>query len=345
MTVMELATDVAGSRTGARRRDGLKARAGPPAGGRRRRPGRLQGRLLHHEARRACARGDRTLTTAGVGYVQSRGVRGGVDRQPRRGRRGHRPGRRAGRERGRRQRPGRHRRHRRRPARQPPRRRPGLHRRPADHRQRPDPRHQPGAGPDQAAGPPRRSTSCRSPGRWTGRAGCAIPRAMFGRTLGLELLVVSITEAVFQTLGALRRARPPAVRGRGRRALRLGPGRAGGRRDGPGLPSASTWAAARPRWRCSPAARLVHVESRAGRRPARDPGHRPRPFHLHRRRRADQDPARLGHRLGQRGPRDDRGAAARRRSRRRPGDRAALAAEGHHRARASRRPWNCCASA
>jgi hypothetical protein len=58
---------------------------------------------------------------------------------------------------------------------------------------------------------------------------------------------------------------------------------------------------------------LVHVETVPVGRPARDPGHRPRPVDLHRRRRAHQDPARLGHRLGQRGPRDDRGPAAWRR--------------------------------
>src|SRR3978361_465181 len=35
-----------------------------------------------------------------------------------------------------------------------------------------------------------------------GQGGVRDPRAMFGRTLGVELLVVSVSEAVFQTLGA-----------------------------------------------------------------------------------------------------------------------------------------------
>ena len=35
-----------------------------------------------------------------------------------------------------------------------------------------------------------------------GQGGVRDPRAMFGRTLGVELLVVSMAEAVFQTLGA-----------------------------------------------------------------------------------------------------------------------------------------------
>ena len=35
-----------------------------------------------------------------------------------------------------------------------------------------------------------------------GQGGVRVPRAMFGRTLGVELLAVSVSEAVFQTLGA-----------------------------------------------------------------------------------------------------------------------------------------------
>src|SRR6185369_11225023 len=39
-----------------------------------------------------------------------------------------------------------------------------------------------------------------------GQGGVKDPRAMFGRTLGVELLVVSVSETVFQTLGADRKS-------------------------------------------------------------------------------------------------------------------------------------------
>ncbi len=207
-------------------------------------------------------RDNRTLTTAGVGYVQSRGVRGGAIVNLDEAARSHRPGGRAGRDRGRRQRPGRH-------ASATAGGQLASHRVQAQVSLGARPigdsdlvrAIQHGAGPDQAF--PAAGPIHLLPIAWSvdGQGGVRDPRAMFGRTLGVELLVVSIAETVFHTLGALRRARPPAVRRRGRRALRLGPGRPGRGRDGPGLRSASTWAAARPRRRCSPAAAWCHVDS------------------------------------------------------------------------------------
>ena len=243
-----------GRAEGPRPQGRAEGRAGAPAGGRRRRPRApskvtcfimkpdgVRKRRPHadHRRRRLCP-------------VARRARR--LDRQPRRGLRGHRPGRRAGRERRRRQRPGRHRRHRRRPAHLPPRGGPRLDRRAADLRQRP------GRAPSATRWPqvklPGRRAAHILPIAWSvdGQGGVRDPRAMFGRTLGVELLVGLGLRGGLPDPGRLRRARPPAVRRRGRRALRLGARRARGGRDGPGLASASTWAAARPRRRCSPPA-------------------------------------------------------------------------------------------
>ncbi len=58
-----------------------------------------------------------------------------------------------------------------------------------------------------------------------GQRGIRDPRAMFGRALGLELLVVSMTESIFHTLGHCVERAHLQLRGRGRRALRLRPWR------------------------------------------------------------------------------------------------------------------------
>ena len=195
--------DAAPARTDAKDgRDGLKAALAPPAGGGRRGPGRLQGRLLHHEARRraprrphpdqlpasamssraACAAArsstwtrpseaiaqavERAENVAGVNVQGVTVATAGGQLAS------HRVS------------------------------RPGLPRRPADLRQRP------GRAPSSRRWP---RSSC--PGRraihilpiaWSvdGQGGVRDPRAMFGRTLGVELLVVSVAETVFHTLGA-----------------------------------------------------------------------------------------------------------------------------------------------
>ena len=84
-----------------------------------------------------------------------------------------------------------------------------------------------------------------------GQGGVRDPRAMFGRTLGVELLVVSVSEAVFQTLGACVER---ALQFEGVVAAPLSPRWPRWKRTRwTSAASASTWAAARPR-RCSPPA-------------------------------------------------------------------------------------------
>ena len=198
-------------------------------------------------------RGDRTLTTSGVGYVQSRGVRGGaivdVDEASQaiaqaveraeamagRGRSAASPSCTAG---------GQLASHRCRP-----RSRSAAGRSPTPTCPAPSAGH----GRSQAGAP--QAIHTRADRLVGGRpAPCAIPARMFGRSLGLELLVVSINERRLPDLRPLRRARPPAVRRRGRRALRLGPGRAGGGRDGPRLHLHRHGRRLDLRRRCSPAA-------------------------------------------------------------------------------------------
>ena len=88
-----------------------------------------------------------------------------------------------------------------------------------------------------------------------GQGGVRDPRAMFGRTLGVELLVVSVSEAVFQTLEAcVERAHLQDSRGRGRRAASSPRSPRWRRPRWTWAPSASTWAAARRAPRCSPPA-------------------------------------------------------------------------------------------
>ncbi len=163
-----------------------------------------------------------------------------------------------------------------------------------------------------------------------GAKGVRDPRSMFGRQLGLQLLLVSMDEQVFQTIAhCVERAH---LQFEGVVAAPFASALATLEEDemdlgailidmGGGSTSLAVYAGGS----------LTPCRQPGGRRRPRDAGRRPRPFHLDRRRRAHQDAAWLGHRLGQRGPRDDRGAAARRRSRRRPRRGPALAAEGHHR--------------
>ena len=198
-----------------------------------------------------------------------------------------------------------------RPAHLQPGHRPGVDRRATDLRQhRPGPRDQPRALADQAAGPPRGLNILAGSrlGAWTGRAGCATRAPCSGRTLGVELLVVSVSEAVFQTLGAcVERAH---LQFEGVVAAPFVSALAALEEDEMDLGSVrcidmgggSTSAAVK-----FTAGSLVHVETVPVGGHHVTQGHRPRPFDLHRRRRTHQDPAWLCHRLGQRGPRDDRG--------------------------------------
>ena len=201
------------------------------------------------------------------------------------------------------------------PARELRRHRPGLARRPADRRRGPDPRHRRRPWPGPLARPPRHPRAAdrlvgRRPARRARPALHVRPPAGPGPAGGLH------GRRRVPDPRPLRRARAPAVRRRGRRAVRLGAGRAGGGRDGPRLHLHRH--GRRLDLGGGVRRRLAGPRRQpGGRRRARHPGHRARPLDLDRRRRADQDPARLGHRLGQRGPRDDRGAAARRRPGRR----------------------------
>ena len=265
---------------------------------------------------------DRTIRICGVGYVQSRGVRGGGDRQHGRG--GRRPS--ARRSNGPRTSPASN--VRASPSPPPSARWPATASRPRLARRQADRRRRPGRAPSawrwprsgcRTAG---RSTSCRSPGRSTAQGGRARParhvrqdrwastcwssrwpRRVFN-TLGhcLELAHLELEGVVAAPFVSALAALEEDEMDLGCVCIDMGGG--------------STSAAV------FRGGSLLHVETRAGRRRPCDPGHRPRPVDLHRRRRAAQDPARLGHRLGQRGPRDDRGPAARRRPRRRPGRRA-----------------------
>ena len=213
---------------------------------------------------------DRTITAAGVGYVQSRGVRGGamvdvdeaasaIAQAVERAETlagvsvsgvtvatagGQLASRRAGRQR--------------------------LAGRPADRRRRPVPRHRARrvAGLKHARPPDHPRAADRLVGRRP--AGVRDPRSMFGRQLGLRPAGRLDGRAGVPDPRPLRRARPPAVRRRGRRAVRLGARHAGRRRDGPRLPSASTWAAARPRLAVFAGGSLVHVDSLAVGGGARD---------------------------------------------------------------------------
>ncbi len=137
------------------------------------------------------------------------------------------------------------------------------------------------------------------------------PRSMFGKALRLGPDGRLDERGDVPDPRLLRRAGAPGVRRRGRRSLRLGARRARGRRDGPWLHLHRHGRRLDLGGRVR--RRLAGARRQSGRRRrACDRRHRPRPLHLHRRRRAHQDPARLGHRLGQRRSRDDRGAAARR---------------------------------
>ena len=312
-------------------RDGLKAGAGPPAGGGRGRPGRLQGRLLHHEAGgRAPGRPHHARPPASA--TSSRAACAAapiVDMDEAAGR--HRPGGRAGRDHGRRQRPGVTVATAGGQLASQPRRRPGLAGRAADQRRRParapSARRWPRPAP---ARPPRHPPAADRLVGGRPAAACAIRAPCSAASSAWSCWWSPSDEQVFQTLGhCVERAH---LQFEGVVAAPFASALAALEDDemdlgcicidmGGGSTSVAVFAGGSPGARRQPG---------GGRRP-RDRRHRPRPFDLHRRRRADQDPARLGHRLGQRGPRDDRGAAARRRSRRRPGGRAALAAEGHHR--------------
>ena len=68
-----------------------------------------------------------------------------------------------------------------------------------------------------------------------GRRRVRDPRAMFGRDAGRRAAGGLGLRSCVPDTGRLCRARAPAVRGRRRCAVRLGAGRAGRRRDGPGL--------------------------------------------------------------------------------------------------------------
>jgi cell division protein FtsA len=193
----------------------------------------------------------------------------------------------------------------------------------SDRRRRPVAHPAVGPGPGSYSRPP---AIHLLPIAWSvdGQRGMRDPRAMFGRSLGLELLVVSMQENIFRTLGHCVERAHLSVRGRGRRAVRLGPGGPGRRRDG-------------PRRRLHRHGRRLDlgggVQQRCAaphRQPAVGGGH------------VTQDIARglstsvagaeriktlHGSAIAsrQRGPRDDRGSAARRRSGRRSGDRARAA--------------------